>query len=130
MAKTASSEPVQEGVQPMMEEQQVEEGVQPMMEEQPVQEGVQPTSSQSQPIQEGASQSQPEIQLEAPEERVPEVGQGSGPQEAEKRRKKAKHLVPDELKYRYGKNVPKDEILGLPEDGGNLLFGYKDSWAR
>ncbi|XP_026453548.1 uncharacterized protein LOC113354424 [Papaver somniferum] len=28
------------------------------------------------------------------------------------------------------KDIPEGVILGMPEDGGQFLFGYKDSWAK
>ncbi|XP_026416989.1 uncharacterized protein LOC113312451 [Papaver somniferum] len=122
-AKAVSS--AQDGTQ-----QASQEGVQPSSpQSEPVQEGVQPCASQSPPVQEGvqpsAPQSQAEIQLEAPEDRVPEVGQPSGTQEegeAEKKnppRKKAQHLVPNELKV---KDIPEGVILGLSEDGGQFII--------
>ncbi|XP_026451764.1 uncharacterized protein LOC113352110 [Papaver somniferum] len=72
-------------------------------------EGVQPSAPQSEPVQEEAS-----------EDRVPEVGQPSGAQEegeAEKKnppRKKAQHLVPNELKV---KDIPE----GYHSDAVRLL---------
>ncbi|XP_026395748.1 uncharacterized protein LOC113290354 [Papaver somniferum] len=119
-ARTAqATSSAQDGTQ-----QASQQGVQPTSpQSEPVQEGVQPTSPQSETVQEGiqpsAPQSQAQIQLEAPVDRVPEVGQPSSAQEegeAEKKnppRKKAKHLVPQKLKVR---DIPEGVILGLPED--------------
>ncbi|XP_026454010.1 uncharacterized protein LOC113355159 [Papaver somniferum] len=102
-AKDTSS--YQDGTQ-----QESQQGIQPSApQSEPVQQGVQPTAPQSKPVQEGvqpsAPQSETEIQLESPEDRVLKVRQPSRAQEegeAEKKnhpRKKAKHLVPQELKY-------------------------------
>ena len=120
----------QQGVQPSaeqsVEQQGSEQGVQPSV-EQAAQQSAEPTAPQVTPHH--------EIEPVDPVPRVEEEGQPSGTQKAKKGKdgvkkditKKASHLVPQHLKK---KGIPAGTILGLPADGGKLLFGYKDSWAR
>lgn len=118
------------GAQQSEQEQSSQQGVQPTVEQQGSEQGVRPS------VEQAAQQSAgPSVEPVDPVARVEEEGQPSGTQKAKKGKdgvkkdiaKKASHLVPQHLKK---KGIPAGTILGLPADGGKLLFGYKDSWAR
>ncbi|RZC88632.1 hypothetical protein C5167_016493 [Papaver somniferum] len=106
---------VEEEGQPS-EQQGSQQGVQPSV-EQATHQCVEPTGPQ------GSEQGVPPSAQQATQQGV----QPTDPQATSHHEIKPIDPVPRHLKK---KDIPASTTLGLPTDGGKLLFGYKDSWAK